>query len=47
MKAFRANIVSVVDVLELTSEDFREELGISILAGCKAMIQAIRAHLDR
>ena len=41
-------MVSGVDVLVLTSEDFREELGISTLAGCKAMIQAIRAtHLGR
>ena len=32
VKAFRANMVSGVDVLVLTSEDFREELGISTLA---------------
>ena len=48
VQAFRANMVSGVDVLVLTSADFREELGISTLAGCKAMIQAIRAtHLRR
>ena len=47
-KAFRANMVTGVDVLELTSEDSREELGISTLAVRKALIQAIRAtHLGR
>ena len=44
MQAFRANMVSGVDVLELTSEDMREELGISTLRVRKALNHAIRAH---
>ena len=44
VQAFRANMVSGVDVLELTSEDMREELGISTLRVRKALNHAIRAH---
>ena len=33
-----------VDVMELTSEDMREELGISTLRVRKALTHAIRAH---
>ena len=47
VQAFRANMVTGVDVLELTSEDLREELGISTLAVRKALMQAIRVHLAR
>ena len=44
VQAFRANMVSGVDVMELTSEDMREELGISTLRVRKALTHAIRAH---
>ena len=44
VQAFRANMVSGVDVLELTSEDMREELGICTLRVRKALNHAIRAH---
>ena len=43
VQAFRANMVSGVDVLELTSEDMREELGIRTLRVRKALNHAIRA----
>jgi hypothetical protein len=44
VQAFRANMVSGVDVLELTSEDMREELGICTLRVRKALNHAISAH---
>ena len=47
VQVFRANMVTGVDVLELTSEDLREELGISTLAVRKALMQAIKVHLAR
>ena len=43
-QAFRANLVSGIDVLALTPDDLREELGISTLAARKALTKAIRAH---
>ena len=43
VQAFRANMVSGVDVMELTSEDMREELGIRTLRVRKALNHAIRA----
>ena len=43
VEAFRANMVSGVDVMELTSEDMREELGIRTLRVRKALNHAIRA----
>ena len=42
--SFRDNEVTGVDVLKLTTEDMREELGISALSVRKALTTAIRVH---